>query len=275
MQLARFIIIALSTLLLVSCLSRAPEELPPQEVLRRAILETITLDGVNIDAAMTLSGAVSGSSLASFVLTGTLAPIKHAWVIDVGSTVNGSTKSPLMVKCELVSLPSGDLYLRLDELRTAASGSMLRQPTGFSGSILGRTVRIVRGVPSQVPLAGPDPNLVDVYASAIDILSGGLRQMPDGSYVYQYAVRINPAMMGDGQKSGEQTTITGDLAIDPTSFAVRRADWTLTSVPSALGLFDATVALRFHEHNTVTLSLSALTGSDVPIESIFDMFSFR
>ncbi len=273
----RFVHFIILPLLMTSCFSRMPEELPSQEVLRRAILETITLDAVNIEAALTVSGAVAGSSsLASFVLTGTLAPLRHAWIIDVGSsTITGLVMSPLRIKFELVAMPSGDIYLRVDELQSTASGSILRQQAGFSGSILGRPVRIVRGTASQVPLAGPDPRAVEVYASAIEVLSGGLRQVPDGSYVYQYGVRINPAMLGDAQTSGKQATITGELTIDPQSFALRRAHWTLSSLPSALGVFDATVDIRFHNHNAVRLSLPALTGSDVSLESIFDMFSLR
>lgn len=297
MRLVRFIIVPLSTLLLSSCFSRAPEELSSQEVLRRTILNTITLESVNIEAIATLTGTapaplpvqgtVSGSSLsAALVLTGTLAPLKHARIINLGGTITGRTKSPIRTRLELINLPSGDVYLHVDDLQSAgripkpaASGSILGQQVAFSGSMLGRSMRIAVGTLPEGPLSGPDPRLVDAYASAIDILSGGLQRMPDGSFVYHYGVRINPAMVESVQQLGResaawrQATITGDLTIDPTSFALRRANWALSSVPSVLGTINAAIDIRFYDHNIARLSLPVLTGSDVQLESIFDMIS--
>lgn len=295
MRLATFIIIPLAVLLLTSCFRRVPEELPPQEVLRRTILRTITLETVNIEAVATLVGAaparvqdtMSGSSLSvALVLTGTLAPLKHAWIINLGGTITGRTKSPIRTRFELANLPSGDIYLRVDDLQSAgrilgpaASGSILGQQVAFSGSMLGRSMRIVVGTVPEGPLSGPDPRLVDAYASAIDILSGGLQQMPDGSFVYHYGVRINPAMVESVQQLGRESaawrraTITGDLTIDPTSFALLKANWALSSVPSILGTINAAIDIRFHDHNIARLSLPVLTGSDVRLESIFDMIS--
>ncbi len=260
------------SMLLTACQS-APTPLPATEVLKRAIISTMTLESVKIDATVDMT--VKNQPLAFvFALTGSLSPIKHAWVLDAGGTFTTSKFATFNVRAKLASPDEGSVFLRIAELHS----TNVRSLRAFTGGLLGQwwSLSSASGT-SKLTSFGPDPSLIDAYASAITIESGGLEQAGDGKYAYHYTVHIGSGAIAAFGEAGAESLpkISGDLTIDATSFALQKVLWKVRGLPSGIGVITAGVDVRFHDQNAEKIVLPDIIDAHRLPDAIFDMISGR
>ena len=245
-----------------ACFSRAPEELPSQEVIRRAIFRMATLDTVNIEALVHIAPQDNLGEKTTLVLTGTIAPLSHAWNIDLGATFHRSGTKDLHTKMMVVSQKPNEIFMKCMEeqqsncVLTGTNGNWLQLPSSSTA--------VAHGT--------PDPRVIDAYANALQILGGGLEQTVDGLYVYRYTVHVDSEILMKSS-SDVKMAVQGELTIDARSYDVLTEDWKIKNMPLKDQFLDAVISIRFYDQNRARFTIPALTGSILVKKSILDIFS--
>ncbi len=265
-------IVSFSLIALAACQS-APVPLPPTEVLKRAIISTMTLETVKIDATVNMT-AKHRPLTVLLALTGSLSPIKHAWVLNAGGTFTAAQSASFSVRAKIVSLREGRVFLQLADFHS----TNVRSLRTFTGGLIGPWWSLTSGSGGLMEESyGPDPSLIDAYASAIIIESGGLERGIDNRYRYHYTVRIGSGAIAAlglvGAESPPQ--IFGDLTIDAKSFALLKVLWKVKGLPSEIGVIDAGIDVHFHDQNVGKLLLPDIVDAYRLPDAIFDMISGR
>ncbi len=262
-RLSPFILVPALCLLLIACLQKAPAELPSGEVLRRAVLQTMTLDSVRIEGTASFSTTGRNTRLqATVALTGALAPLRRVWILDFGGTFVVPEKSAFSLRGTMATDGSTD-YLTIRDVHSTDP----RLIAAISASLLNKWRSLGPPVQGQRISSAPDPRAVDILVSAIHIDSGGLERDANRNYIYRYRVTIDPALT-------EGAGISGDLVIDAHSFALLSVRWMLKNMQTTFGLADSEIDLRFTDRNAAFM-LPTLTGSLLEPDTIFDMISLR
>ncbi|MFA5800208.1 MAG: hypothetical protein WC840_04590 [Candidatus Peribacteraceae bacterium] len=272
-------VVCLSSVLLASC-GKRPVELPAEEVIRRTVLRSQTIDSVSYEgiASLALDGKqeLSGNIAAS----GVIRSGDHAWAMQAAGEFMKKEGGKILRKGSgAVSLSSpkpGTLFLRIERLQ----GPLFKMPV-LSGSVLGKWWRVAGTAAEVIPGTGgtPDPRFVDAYVSAVEVLGGGLEPL-GGGLVYRYSVRVSSGALWNFMKrmptwSGAPSfDARGEVWIDPSTFLLQRAKWTVRSFPVRGGNLHATleVVLRAYDRSP-DIPLPEALGSALSPDTIFDIFS--
>ncbi len=272
-------VVCLGSVLLASC-GRRPVELPPEEVIRRTVLRSQTVDSVSYEgiASLVLDGKqeLSGNTAVS----GVIRNIDRTWAMQAaGEFVKKEGGKILRKGSGAVSLSSpkpGALFLRIERLQ----GPLFKMPV-LSGSVLGKWWRTTGTAAEVIPGTGgtPDPRLVDAYVSAVEVLGGGLEPL-GGEFVYRYSVRVSSGALWNFMKrlpplpGTSSFDARGEVWIDPATFLLRRAKWTVRSLPVRGGNLSATLEVVLREYDRAPdIPLPEATGPALSPDTIFDIFS--
>jgi len=272
-------VVCLGSVLLASC-GKRPVELPPQEVIRRTVLRSQTIDSVSYEgiASLALDGKQELSG--NVAVSGVIRTIDRTWAMEAaGEFVKKEGGNILRKGSGAVSLSSpkpGALFLRIERLQ----GPLFKMPV-LSGSVLGKWWRTTGTAAEVIQGTGgtPDPRLVDAYVSALEVMGGGLEPL-GGGFVYRYSVRVSSGALWNFMKrmpprSGAPSfDARGEVWIDPSTFLLQRAKWTVRSFPVRSGNLHATLEVVLREYDRAPdIPLPEALRSVLSPDTIFDIFS--
>ncbi len=280
MKIRRGIIAAvLGCIVVASCIKRPPTALAPAEVMRRAVFQNQILDSVSFDMtalfrANRLPGTLSGSVSA----TGVFHSTERTWSADVRFDVSNlapNAKERRSSGTFALSAPSpGSLFV----LPRSIDSSF--QVGGAEKALLGQWWRLTGGTGSlQAPsVSTPDPHVVEMYARILNVTGGGLERELGGRYVYHYRVKIGSGELLNlvGVPSGGVPDVAGDVWINPDSFVLERARWTIRRLPFEDGMIDSDLDIHLRDFNVApSATLPEGSGALFPLDTILDIISVR
>lgn len=265
------------TLTLVSCGQAA--ELAPEEVIRRAVIRSNTVESVAVSLSANIRTEQTTALSGSLVVQAVIRSGGQAWSADTSFHVNSITRrgheraSGRMVA---VSPGTGLMYLRLESAE-GILGQMLRR--SFTGSTNGW---MVYGEDSGAKLSErhtPDPAVMSSYADALSVTENLGIVKDNGRSFYHYRVALKPEMLsampqGGTPETNEHLKAEGEMWIDTRDFSLSRVIWNVSGVPSALGAIVVHADALFSEYDSAAQIQSPVgTAATLPLESIFAIFS--
>lgn len=263
-------------ILFAACFNHEPAPLPSDEVLRRTVLNSQTVDSVAYlgTAGFQITGKYFSSG--SLAIHGVLRNIDRSFYLqsDLNVVLSSNPASPKNIIVMSLSSPSpGELFIRVD-----SANVMLQTPASFSGNVLGKWWRVNSGSGSANRGGGaiPDPGLMNVYSSAIKVTSGGLEKELGGRYVYHYQVDIEPETLLKFAPLTSYSSVPearGEIWIDAETFRLDRAKWFLKQFPTQTGLATAAIDLNFNNYNRASAIIMPDESAPVmPVNTIFAIF---
>jgi len=268
----------LLVLLFSSCGKRVA--LPPEEVVRRAVIRSNTVESV---AASVSAGVVSqdASTLSgSFIVQSVIRSGGQAWNADASFHIETAMHRGLeraSGRIVIVSPGTGRTYLRLESAE-GVLGKLLRQ--SFTGSTSGWMFVGQQANVQAPPRQAPDPAVLLSYADALTVTEDlGFAEADDGRTLYHYRVALKPETLsslpaGGTPDAAAGLSASGEMWIDADNFSLSRVIWHLRGVPTSLGLIDIRIDALFSDYDSASLiQTPAGTASSLPLESIFATFS--
>ena len=236
-------VLSSSILMLASCGKNKPKELNPDEVIRRTMLKSLSVDSVAFDGNVNFrirgQKTISGSAYVS----GVTHNADRAWSMISKVHIDDPESS---LEINLVSQKPSEIYLKINP-DADADGKIIQS----SGATFGQWWRL--GYSSGTSVADkavtPDPRIIYKYSSILKVTSGGLRA--DGRY-YQYGVSISPVSLAEKNilASWEfKKEAIGEVLIDAESFRLKQVKWALDSVPTPIGEAYLVLDIRFSKYD--------------------------
>ncbi len=254
-----------SIVALISCRAAIPRPLPPELVLRRAILSHLSLDSVAYEVEVTSeTPEFSGSLIGS----GAIHARGTSWYLNssLNNTHRGQNSvQKLFMRTSLVSPYPGTTFVRFSEISGMLSANIPQNVRDsldswkFIGMGSGSIVSTSRN-------SGIDPLAVEnIFSNVIVTNNYGIDKSSSGEYEYHLGVVTN---------SGFLIPLHGELFIHATSFRLQKAVWTLSNPRYSSGS-SLIFAVRFSRFNSAPSlpsyeqSISRL-NTDGILNTIFD-----
>jgi|GEM_PF-3211172 hypothetical protein len=262
-------------IMLTACFNHEPAPLPSDEVLRRTVLNSQTVDSVAYLGTAGFKIAGKYFSSGSLAVRGVLRNIDRSFSLqsDLNVMLGSDPAVPNSIIAVSLSSPSpGELFVRVDNANVR-----FQNPASFSGNILGKWWRLNSGSGSaRSSGAIPDPGLMNVYSSAIKVMAGGLEKESGGRYVYHYQVDIAPETLLKFAPLTPYSSVPearGEIWIDAETFRLDRAKWFLKQFPTQIGLATAAIDLNFNNYNRASAIIMPDESAPVmPVNTIFAIF---
>lgn len=267
----------ISLCLLAASCGSAPD-LPPGEVIRRAVINSHLLDSVAVSVSASFGTEGSSSLSGSLVAQGVLRNGGQAWSADAAFDTErtGRTGYKHASGRIIASVPGdGRTFLRFESLQ----GLDIKFPVlSSTGTTSGWWVIGTESKPDAPTVAqtAPDPAVLDSYASALTVTENmGTQRGRDGTLQYHYRVKLDPSFMRSLAGSDtDDATAEGELWISTVDFSLRRVQWVIGGLPTSSGPIGLRVDAAFSDQNRAPL-VRRPTGSaaTLPLDSIFAIFS--
>ncbi len=260
-------------MLIIGCIALAscsvkPQPLPPQEVLKRALIAGHTLQSARFDAAAVLSPG-DGAQLKLSAI-GVLKGYGTSFRLEGSGKLLGSAGLENAGFSGDVVLPgSGEAYLRVDKLEIPGRQEVLEALFGTDPEPLAHWWVTGYANSKEMPLA-PDASMIDSQLSALRMEKDDGLEKSGEEYEYHYELSVDREALQGLADSGLPPAGRGDVWIDARTFALRRAAWTLEDIPMGNWSVHLYVDVRFSAHNQdVQLEIPYGQIPSLPQESIF------
>lgn len=266
------------TLVLSGCGRRAA--LPPEEVMRRAVIRSNTVESFAVSLSAEVSTIDETTLSGSFIVQSVIRSGGQAWTADTSFNVESSMQrghERASGRLVLVSPGTGRTYLRLESAE-GVLGQMLRR--SFTGSVSGWMVYGEDSGSKPSPRHAPDPVMLSSYADALAVTEDlGIVKADDGRTLYHYRVALKTENLsslpsGGSADAAQGLTAEGEMWIDDLDFSLSRVIWSLKAVPTSFGNVNIHVDALFSDYDSASQIQSPVgTAATLPLESIFAIFS--
>lgn len=270
----------ISCLMLVCGACTNTPKLPPEEVIRRAVIKSNTVESVAVALSVDLRTITTNTLSGSMIVQGVLRSGSQAWSADTSFNVESTMKrghERASGRLQAVSPGRGQTYLRLESIDGALGDLVKKSLTGSMNTWM------VYGTDSGTKPAlrqTPDPALLSSYADAIVVEENlGTEKDAEGRTLYHYRVTLKPETVSSLPQGGSVEEVStlkanGELWIESSGFSLTRAKWSLSNVPTIFGPVILHIDALFSDYNAAP-RVSPPTGSAsiLPLESIFAIFS--
>ncbi len=255
-------------------------ELQPEEVVRRAIIRSSTVESVAASVVADMKTENTDTLSGSVIMQGIIRSGGQSWSTDSTLTIESATKrghERVRGRLVMVSPGNGQTYLRLESVE-GVLGELLRNsmPDSTSGwMVFGNDSASVPSARST-----PDPERISSYADVIIVQEDvGMEKDDDGQMLYHYRVGLHSdalASLSHESPSGEADGMkaVGEMWIESGNFSLRKVKWFLTGVPTSIGPMTMHIDVLFTQYDAA-LQIRTPVGSaaTLPLESIFAIFS--
>lgn len=266
--------IVLLALLLASC-GTPPKPLPPEEVLRRAIIRSSAIESASVSASASILlkgySSFSGSAVIQGVLRGT-----GSWSADVSFQGRDSAGHgrPASGRVRAVSLDGSQVFIKPDSLQ----GDLLEAyAKTLTGSLSGWWYV---GQPAGTPPGGRRtlaPAELNQAAAMFRIdSSSGPEPFADSGTAYRISVTLTPdAVAALFAGSAKPTTAAyGTLVVDAADFTLIRATWNLRDVLTSFGPADIALDVALGDINRAPeIVLPSGSSAALPLNGVFATIS--
>lgn len=265
-------------LLLAAC--GRPEDLPPAEVIHRAVIKSNSVESVAVSLSAHFSTIETTSVSGSLIVQSVIRSGGQAWSADTSFNVESVVREGherASGRLVAVSPGTGRTYLRLESAE-GILGQMLRR--SFTGSTSGWMAYGNDNGSKPVSRHTPDPVMMSKYAEALSVTENlGTVRDDRGRALYHYRVRLlSETLSSLPQQAPEDVTsglsAHGELWIDSTDFSLRRVIWNVEGVPSGVGPLRVRADALFTDYDSAEQIHAPIgTSATLPVESIFAIFS--
>ena len=265
------------TLTLTSCGRVA--QLEPEEVIRRAVIRSNTVESVAVSLSADIRTEATTALSGSLVVQAVIRSGGQAWSADTSFHLESTmTRGHERASGRMVAVSpgTGRMYLRLESAE-GVLGQMLRR--SFTGSTNGW---MVYGEDSGATLSErhtPDPVVMSSYADALAVTENLGIVKDNGRSLYHYRVALKPETLssmpqGGTPEANQSLKADGEMWIDTKDFSLTRVIWNVSGVPTALGVIVLRADALFSEYDSAAQIQSPVgTAATLPLESIFAIFS--
>ncbi len=274
------------SLSIVLCLSFAlsacgrKADLPPEEVIRRAVIRSNTVESVAVSLSADMKTETSSALSGSIIMQAVIRSGGQAWSADTSFQIESSAKrghERASGRLVAVSPGTGKTYMRLESAE-GSLGQLLRK--SFTGSTNGWMVYGTDSDAAPVHRGTPDPVMLSSYANALSVTENlGMQEDSQGRSVYHYHVALKPEGLASLPQGGTPEavgalTARGEMWIDAQDFSLRRVTWNVSGIPTSVGTLTLHADALFSEYNSASqIQAPAGTSATLPLESIFAIFS--
>ncbi len=268
----------LPTLAFAACVQQA--DLPPNEVIRRAVISSNTVESVAVALSADMKTEDADTLSGSVIVQAIIRSDSQAWSADTSFNLESTMKrghERASGRLVTVSPGTGRTYIRLESAE-GVLGQLLRK--SFTGSSSGWMVYGQDSGSKPVPRRTPDPVLLSSYADAIVVEENlGTEQDDSGRTLYHYRVTLKPETLssipqGGSSEATNRLRANGELWIESTGFLLVRAKWFLSGVPTSFGFITLNIDALFSDYDSASQIESPVgSASTLPLESIFAIFS--
>lgn len=268
-----YLIAGIATLVVVSCIPRS--NISAEEVLRRTIIRSHTLDSANLTATVSaqLNGkkAMSGSAL----IEGVIQNGGLSWSLVSSVRVRGLLPNDQSSGNVSLLTPDGQVYyVHFDTIQGAATAVVPLIGTGSAnGWWKTGTSLPVQAYTRTIPSPSELEQAVSLF-TIVDFSSP--RRGADGRLQYRLTVSLADDAMQSlfGQYVSEETRTTGTLTIDALDFSLRRTQWSLESLQTSEGSLNLAFDITLKDFDTAAeVVLPTGSSATLPLKDIFATFS--
>ncbi len=270
---------ALFLALILSACSQTPN-LPPEEVIRRAVIRSNTVESVAVSLSADVRTEETTALSGSVIMQAVIRSGGQAWTADTSFNVESAMSrghERASGRLVFVSPGTGRTYVRL-EAAEGVLGLLLRQ--SFTGSSTGWMVYGEESASKPTRRQAPDPAMLSSYADALTVTEDlGTMKDSDGRTLYHYMVALKSetlSSMPDGGsiEAASGLSAKGEMWIDSSDFSLSRVIWNIRGVPTSLGLITLHADALFSDYNSASqIQTPVGTAATLPLESIFAIFS--
>lgn len=263
-------------ILLSACANRDPQ-LSPEEVIRRAVIRSHTVESVSVALSGNMKLESQPSLSGSIVVQGVVRSGGRAWSADssfIVESTGGLGHTQASGRLVLVAPGNGQIFLRPESMEGMLGEAVRRTLTGSVSGwwVMGEEQKV--DVSSQTP----DPDTLSAYADAIVVTENfGIQDGVDGDR-YHYKVELKPEAIAilDPSADASELSATGELWIDTKTFVLTRAMWDIDGLRSEHGVARIHADALFTDYDS-SPQIQGPVGSatTLPLESIFAIFSAR
>lgn len=278
-----FIVRSVSTallfaLVLVAC-GQAPD-LPPDEVIRRAVIRSNTVESVAVSLSADVRTEETTALSGSVIMQSVIRSGGQAWTADTSFNIESSMSrghERASGRLVLVSPGTGRTYVRLESAE-GFLGLLLRK--SFTGSMTGWMVYGEESATKPAKRQAPDPVILSSYADALSVTEDlGTVKDSEGRTLYHYRVALKSETLssmpaGGSVEAASGLSATGEMWIDSSDFSLSRVIWNIRGIPTSLGLISLRADALFSDYDSASqIQTPVGTAATLPLESIFAIFS--
>ncbi len=264
--------------LLAACGQKA--NLPPEEVIRRAIIKSNTVQSFAVSLSAQMQTDETQALSGSVILQAIVRSGGQVWSADTSFEIESTMpRGHERASGRLIAISpgTGQTYLRLESAE-GALGELLKK--SFSGSNNGWMVYGQNSDKKLLPRDTPDPQQLSSYADVIVVTENlGTKKDETGRVLYHYRVALKPELLSslhqeEVSDTEHQVRAEGEMWIDSDNFSLLRAKWDLGGVPTSLGNMTLRIDALFSQYDSAS-GIQTPVGSAalLPLESIFAIFS--
>lgn len=257
-----------------------PPALPPDEVIRRAVIRSNTVESVAVSLSADMHTEETSAFSGSVIVQSVIRSGGHSWTADTSFNIESAMTrghERASGRLVLVSPGTGRTYIRL-ESADGVLGQLLRK--SFTGSSNGW---MSFGEESQAQPAkrqAPDPAMLSSYADALQVTEDlGIVKHPGGRTLYHYRVSLKSETLstmpdGGSVEAASSLSAQGEMWIDTSDFSLARVVWNVRGVPTSFGLASLHADALFSDYDSAAqIQTPVGTAATLPLESIFAIFS--
>lgn len=267
-----------STLALAAC--GQAHDLPPDEVIRRAVIRSNTVESVAVSLSADIRTEETTALSGSVIVQSVIRSGGHAWTADTSFNVESSMNrghERASGRLVLVSPGTGRTYVRLESAE-GVLGMLLRK--SFTGSSTGWMVYGEESATKPAQRQAPDPVMLSSYADALSVTEDlGTMKDADGRTMYHYLVtlkseRLSSMPDGGSVEAASGLSANGEMWIDSSDFSLSRVIWNIRGIPTTLGVMRLRADALFSDYDSASqIQTPVGTAATLPLESIFAIFS--
>lgn len=278
-----FIVRSLSILIIPAFLLSAcgkPPVLPPDEVIRRAVIRSNTVESVAVSLSADIHTEESAAFSGSVIVQSVIRSGGHAWTADTSFNIESAMNrghERASGRLVLVSPGTGRTYIRLESAE-GTLGQLLRK--SFTGSSNGWMFYGEESLTKPAKRQAPDPVMLSSYADALRVTEDlGIIKHPSGRTLYHYRVSLKSETLsampdGGSVESASSLSAHGEMWIDTSDFSLARVVWNVRGVPTSFGLVTLHADALFSDYDSAAqIQTPVGTAATLPLESIFAIFS--
>ncbi len=268
----------LFTLALAAC-GQEPD-LAPDEVIRRAVIRSNTVDSVAVSLSADVRTEETTALSGSVIVQSVIRSGGQAWTADTSFNVESSMSrghERASGRLVFVSPGTGRTYVRLESVE-GVLGLLLRQ--SFTGSSTGWMVYGEESTAKPTKRQAPDPVMLSSYADALLVTEDlGTMKDSDGNTLYHYLVVLKSETLsslpdGGSVEAASGLSAVGEMWIDSSDFSLSRVIWNIRGIPTSLGLITLRADALFSDYDSASqIQTPVGTAAVLPLESIFAIFS--
>jgi len=273
--------VSVASLLALSLAACGQEpDLPPDEVIRRAVIRSNTVESVAVSLSADVHTEETSTLSGSVIVQSVIRSGGNAWTADTSFNIESSMNrghERASGRLVLVSPGTGRTYVRLESAE-GVLGMLLRK--SFTGSSSGWMVYGEESIAKPAKRQVPDPVMLSSYAEALTVTEDlGTMKDANGRTLYHYLVALKPETLSSMPDGGSVDAVsglsaTGEMWIDSSDFSLARVIWKIRGIPTTLGSITLRADALFSDYDSASqIQTPAGTASTLPLESIFAIFS--